>query len=114
MKLTASWKNGTHPSSDAPTSIMWEDGRPGTIDDLDAHNRDTYYITNPEENCTQMHIFTEIVAEAKFCEFGRVWGLNGDGVQPVALGLTNVNATDQEILSAAFHLPIKYRIRIVR
>jgi hypothetical protein len=54
------------------------------------------------------------LAEAKFCEFGRVWGLKGDEVQPVALGLTDANATDQEILTAASRLPMKYRIRIIR
>ena len=114
MRLTATWENGSDPSVDAPSTITWEDGRPGTIDDLHAHTRDTYCLTHPEEGCTLMHIFPEIVAAAKFCEFGRVWGLNGDGVQTVALNLADVNATDQEIVSAASGLSMKYRIRIIR
>ena len=85
MRLTATWENGSDPSVDAPNSIKWEDGRTGTLEDLRAHNRDTYSLTHPEDATTQMDIYSEIIAEAKFCEFGGVWGLNGDGVQPVAL-----------------------------
>lgn len=114
MRLTARWENGSDASVDMPTTITFEDGRRGTLDDLRAHNRDTYCLSHPDDRTTQMDIFPEIVASAYFCEFGGVWGLKGDGVQPVALGLTDVNATDQEILSAAFRLAMKYRIKIVR
>ena len=114
MKITATWKNDGDPSVDAPSTITLEDGRPGTIDDLHAHTGDTYLLARPEDGTTQMHIYPEVIASAYFCTFGRVWGLKGDGVPPVALGLTNVNATDQEILGAASRLQMKYRIRIVR
>ena len=114
MRLTASWKNGNHPSSDAPTSIRWEDGRRGTPADLRAHNRDTYCMTHFDDGTTQMVIYPEIVAEVSYCEFGGCWGLNGDGVETAALHLTDRNATDQQIYSALYSLPTKYRAVIQR
>ena len=114
MKLTASWKKGRDPSADAPSTIRWEDGRRGTVADLRAHNRDTYCLPHPEDGSTQMDIFPEIIGEAFFCEFGGCWGVRGEGVEATALRLTDRNATDQQIYSAVFSLPIKYRVNIQR
>ena len=114
MRLTATWENGSDPSVDMPASIMWEDGRPGTLDDLREHNRDTYCLTHPEEGCTQMDIFPEIVAQVSYCEWGCCWGIKGYGVETAALQLTDQNATDQQIHSALFSLPMKYRAVIHR
>ena len=114
MRLTATWENGSDPSVDMPASIMWEDGRPGTLDDLREHNRDTYCLTHPEEGCTQMDIFPEIVAQVSYCEWGGCWGIKGYGVETAALQLMDQNATDQQIHSALFSLPMKYRVVIQR
>ena len=114
MKLTATWKKGLDPDVDAPTSIKWEDGHRGTVDELRAHNRDTYCLTDLDDGATQMDIFPEIIAEAYFCEFGGCWGLRGEGVEATALRLTDTNATDQQIYSALFSLPMIYRAVIRR
>ena len=114
MRLTAIWKKGNHPSSDAPTSIQWEDGRRGTLDDLREHNLDTYCLIHLEDGTTQMDIFPEIVTEVTYCDFGGCWGIKGDGVETAALQLTDRNATDQQIYSALYSLPTKYRAVIHR
>ena len=114
MRLTARWENGSDASADTPDLIMWEDGSRGTLDDLRAHNRDTYCLTHPEEGCTQMDIFPEIVAQVSYCEWGCCWGIKGYGVETAALQLTDQNATDQQIHSALFSLPMKYRANIHR
>jgi hypothetical protein len=114
MKLTASWINGRDASADMPDLIMWEDGRTGTLEDLCAHNRDTYSLTHPEDGTTQIDVFPEIVAEVSYCEFGGCWGIKGYGVETAALQLTDQNATDQQIHSALHSLPMKYRAVIHR
>ncbi len=114
MKLTATWKVGRDPSVDTPDSIKWEDGRWGTVTELHAHNRDTYLLTHPDDGTTQMVIYPEIVAEVSYCDFGCCWGLKGDGVGTAALSLRDPNATDQQIYSALYALPMKYRVNIKR
>ena len=114
MRLKASWKQGLDPDVEAPTSIMWEDGRRGTVADLCAHNLDTYCLTHPDDASTQMDVYPEIVAEVSYCEFGGCSGIKGYGVETAALRLTDPSATGQQIYSALSSLSMKYRVVIQR
>jgi len=97
-----------------PDSIKWEDGHRGTETDLRAHNSDTYCLNNLDDGTTQLDIYPEIVAEVSYCEFGRCWGVKGDGVETAALQLTDRNATDQQIRGALYALSMTYRVHIHR
>ena len=114
MKLTATWSKGKELFVDLPNSIKWEDGRKGTLDDLRAHSRDTYTFVEMADGGQRMLMFPEIVAEVYFCQYGKCWGIRGTDFEPIALPLTDPNATDQQLHNALFSLPMRYRLKIVR
>ena len=114
MKLTATWSKGKELFVDLPNSIKWEDGRKGTLDDLRVHSRNTYTFVDMPNGDQRMLMFPEIVAEVYFCQYGKCWGIRGTDVEPIALPITDPNATDQQLQHALFSLPMKYRVNIVR
>ncbi len=114
MKMTATWLQNQDIAYDVPISIRWEDGRIATYEEFCAHYGDTSFMGETQDGSQQMHIFPDVVAEAYYCPYGHIWGLRGDGVEPVTLGLTDANATDQEIGSAVLRLSMLYRINIRR
>jgi len=97
-----------------PHSVVWEDGRPATIQEFWEHSEDTRLCIVPEGGGWEHHIFPEIVAEVFYCHHGRVWGVRGDGVEPASLGVTNPNASDHALQMALSAMPIVYRAKIIR
>lgn len=114
MKLTATWLMEQDPNYDMPNSICWDDGRLGTYEEFREHYSDTSFSTDTPNGSHQMHIFPDIVGEVYYCEFGRVWGLRGEGVNATSLGLTDPVASDNQIYCALLSLPIQYRATITR
>jgi hypothetical protein len=113
VKLTAIWL--ADRTQDAPPDqLWWEDGRVGTLEEFLAHRDDTHRLVCRDDGGKEMHIFTEIVATAYFCPFGRVWGVRGDAVESASLPLDDPDATDNQIQIALMSLPMRYRARIER
>jgi hypothetical protein len=114
MRLTVTWEGGVDSALNDPNFLIWEDGRQGTLSEYDEHYWDTRSCSWNESGNDQMHLFTDIVATVKYDRVSGAWAVNGTGVTPAGLYLTDPLATDHQILMALYTLPIVYRPKIVR
>lgn len=114
MKLIARWKPELEPAYNEPSSVVWEDGTPATLNDYRTHELDTHSLHSSEDGGMECHMFPEIVAEVAFDTNVQDWVMRGQDVVTAALCLKNPNATDGEILAETFTFPTVYRHRIIR
>ncbi len=108
------WERGVDSALNDPNFFLWEDGRQGTLSEYYEHYWDTRFLSWSGSGRDQMHIFTDIVATVKYDNISGVWAVNGGGVTPAGLYLTDPMATDHQILMAMYTLLIVYRPKIVR
>ncbi len=114
MKLIAKWKPELEPAYDEPSSVVWADGTPATLNDYRAHELDTYSFHACDDGGMERQMFPEIVADVIFDTNVRDWVIRGRDVNPAALGLHDPAATDQEILTEIFTFPTIYKHTIIR
>jgi hypothetical protein len=114
MKLIAKWKPELDPAYDEPSSVVWEDGTPATLNDYRTHELDTHCLHTSDEGEVQRHMYPDIVAEITYEPNVQDWVMRGQDVNTAALELHDPNATDVQILAEVFTFPTVYRHRIIR
>jgi hypothetical protein len=114
MKLIAKWKFELEPAYDEPSSVVWADGTPATLNDYRAHELDTHSLHACNDGGMERHMFADIVANVTFDANVHDWVMSGQDVNPAALGLNDPAATDETIVAEIFTFPTVYRHRIIR
>jgi hypothetical protein len=114
MKLIAKWKPELEPAYDEPSSVVWEDGTPATLNDYRTHELDSHSLHASDDGGMERHMFPEIVADVVFDSNVRDWVMRGRDVNPAVLGLHDPAVTDLEILTEIFTFPTVYRHRVIR
>jgi hypothetical protein len=66
LKLIAKWKPELEPAYDEPSSVVWEDGAPATLNDYRTHELDTHGLHASDDGGMECHVFRELrdLAEA--------------------------------------------------
>jgi hypothetical protein len=93
--------------------VRWSDGSPATVDDYLIHVLDTHICMSRSDGI-ELHMFPDVIADVRYDDFARTWVIGGIGVTPAALGLTDPNAPDVQIVAELYTYPIVYRARIHR
>jgi hypothetical protein len=114
LKLIAKWKPELEPAYDEPSSVVWEDGTPATLNDYRTHELDTHSLHASDDGGIECHVFPDIVADVTFDANVHDWVMSGQDLNPAALGLNDPAATDEAILAEIFTFPTVYRHRIIR
>ena len=114
MKLIAKWKREEEPAHNEPSTLVWEDGAPATMDDYRAHFLDTHSLREGDDGGMECLMFPEVVAEVVYDRFANDWVVKGPDVVTAALELHSPDATDEDITTELFTFPIVYRAKIVR
>jgi hypothetical protein len=115
MKLIARWNRGRESGTEAPSSVVWEDGSPATLADYRTHEVDTRILYSNEDGETECHMWPEIVADVSFDQNVQDWVMRGKDVIPAALDVKNPNALDCDIYAALITFPtVVYKVRIIR
>jgi hypothetical protein len=114
MNLVATWTHEENPGTEAPTSIVWENGDRATLDDYRRHELDTHFWVSNDSDEMECHMVPDIVAEVTFDQNVQDWVVRGKDVVPAALELKNPNAFDSDIVAMLFTFPTYYRHRIIR
>jgi hypothetical protein len=114
MELIASWTMNQDASVDEPSSGKWGDGTVATLDDYRAHQLDTHTFRFDGSTHFERYMFPDIVADVTFDANVHDWVMSGQDVNPAALGLNDLAATDEAILAEIFTFPTVYRHRIIR
>jgi len=114
MKLIAKWKPELEAAYDEPSSVVWEDGTPATLNDYRAHELDTHRLHASDDGGMERHMFPEVVADVTFDTNVQDWIISGRDVNSAALRLHDPSATDGQILAEVFTFPTVYKHRIIR
>ena len=114
MRLIAKWKPELEPAYDEPSSVVWEDGTPATLNDYRTHELDTHSLHATDNGGMECHMFPEIVAEVAFDQDVRDWVVRGPGVVTFGLELHDPNAKDEQIIAELYTFPLIFRANIVR
>ena len=114
MRLIAKWKPELEPAYDEPSSVVWEDGTPATLNDYRTHELDTHSLHATDNGGMECHMFPEIVAEVTFHRDVQDWVVTGPGVATVGLELHDPNAKDEQIIAELYTFPLIFRANIVR
>jgi hypothetical protein len=113
-KLVATWISEQDSSVDDPSTVVWEGGTQGTLQDFRAHGLDTHFWYTDERGCVQKHMFPYIVGEVSYEKNVEDWVVRGRDVVTTALNLKDPKAVDIHILAFLFTLPIYYKSQIIR
>ena len=113
MILIAVWKLREHMEME-PDYLTWADGSPATANDYWDHYLDTHCERIDERGYVEVRFFPDIIGEVAYDRHVRDWIVRGEGVASTALSLHDPSATDDQIESAVWVLPIVYKVRIVR
>jgi hypothetical protein len=97
-----------------PSSLKWDNGTPASLDDYMKHQLDTHSLHVGDDGGMECHMFPEIVANVTFDADVQDWVMSGRDVNPAALGLNDLAASDREILAEIFTFPTVYRHMIIR
>jgi hypothetical protein len=114
MRLIARWKPEQESAYEMPSAIMWEDDTPATMDDYRAHELDTHSLHGTRDGGMERHMYPEIAAVVVYDPFAKDWVVKGPSVITTALDLHDPDATDDQITTELFGLPVVYRAKIVR
>ena len=114
MKLIARWNGRNRNTNRLPDEVLWENGRRASLDDYRRHLDCTFWMVDVAPTCTEQHFAPDIVADVRYDHFAGHWAVNGDGVEPAGLLLTDPNAPDEQIIAELFTFPVIYRARIHR
>lgn len=114
MKLIATWLPDQDISEEDPHSVRWEDGSIATLADYAEHSIDTHMWLGGGDDPQEMHMLPQVVADVIYDRITGHWRLNGPGVCPNILTLSDPHAKDDEIVAEIYTFPIVYRARICR
>jgi len=114
MELIATWTSGQDPSVEDPYAVRWIDGTPATLDDYRRHSLDTHTFLPYAGDAIELRMFPGVVAEVRYDEADGHWMVNGPGVSPATLDLTDPNALNEQIIAELYTFPVVYRANIKR
>jgi hypothetical protein len=112
--LIAIWPSGRTPGLEPPWRILWEDRSPATLEDYRLHEGDTSVDRSTKEGTTIRSLYPDLVAHLHWDTWGCHWSLTGDGLEPLALWITDPSASNEQLRLAVSSLPIEYRVIIHR
>jgi hypothetical protein len=111
--LIAEWTIDQDPSIDPPRTVRWANGRPATYNDYLTHMVGTHTWVRGI-NRMELRMFPNIIADVHYNHSARTWVISGVDITPAALGLTDAEAPDDQIIVELYTCPIVYRARIYR
>jgi hypothetical protein len=114
MRLIAKWSPEQEPAYEEPSKVVWEDGSSATVADYRAHLLDSHSLHASDDGGMECHMYPDIVGEVIYDMFAKSWVVRSPGLTTAALELHDPDATDDEITTELFSLPIVYRANIVR
>ena len=112
--LTARWATDGNSTLEPPSLLWWEDGAPATQTDYQTHMDDTHTWVITPLLSIERRVYPDIVADVQYDAIARSWTINGKGVTPTSLELADRDASDDQIRTELYSLPIIYRARIHR
>ncbi len=108
--LIASWRKEQDPLVDPPDVVTWADGSPATIENYNEHRSDTFSWDLDSADAPRRIIRPSLVANARYDPIAGAWVIGGHGVQRRVLGITDPNATEQEIAMEMSDWSTVYRL----
>jgi hypothetical protein len=92
MRMTARWDRHQDISTEAPRSIIWEDGTSASLDDFRSHSSHTSRFAIGLQGKKEVHIYPDVVAEVYFDRYAKSWAIRGEGVTACALDVCDRHA----------------------
>jgi hypothetical protein len=111
--LVARWTSDQDPTIDAPHSIFWGDGRGASLQDYIDHQLDTHELVETPGGL-EVRMYPWIIGDVRYDAYARTWFVAVPGQDPVSLDLTDHEASDSEIRTALYQLPMVFRSVIHR
>jgi hypothetical protein len=112
--LIARWTSTQDPGVDRPQAIFWDDGRPATHQDYLDHREDTHELLEGPDDNLERRMYPSLIADVRYDGYVQLWLVVPPDHEPLSLDLSDINATDDQIISTLYEFPMVYKARIWR
>jgi hypothetical protein len=112
--LIARWTSTQDPAVDRPQAIFWDDGRPATHQDYLDHREDTHELLEGPDDNLERRMYPSLIADVRYDGYVQLWFVVPPDHEPLSLDLSDINATDDQIISTLYEFPMVYKARIWR